>query len=319
MFGDLFTLLGIMGVMLAMNWMLALVTFSVIPFFFLVTNWFRRGRARVLPGDAQVGGPHQRLPAGEPHRHGGGAALPARGAERARPSRPINRQHADANIAPIFYYAVFYPAIDDPGRRGHRAHPALRRRHACSWGRSRMGALVAFVQYSERFWRPISDLSEKFNILQPAMASSERIFLLLDTEPRVVASPAPPGGSPAVRGRVGFEHVWFSFALPATARSWVAARHRLHGGARDGASPSWARRGRARPRSSACSTRFYDVQKGRVTLDGVDIRDLDPAAAPLVARPRAPGRPPLLGHDRLQHPPGLGHLRRAHPRRPPGR
>ncbi|WP_146751235.1 ATP-binding cassette domain-containing protein, partial [Pseudomonas aeruginosa] len=79
-----------------------------------------------------------------------------------------------------------------------------------------LGVLVAFIQYSERFWRPISDLSEKFNILQAAMASSERIFLLLDTEPQV-AGRAGARALPAVVGRVAFEGVWFSY----TGQEWV--------------------------------------------------------------------------------------------------
>ena len=112
----------------------------------------------------------------------------------------INRAHADANVAPIFYYAVFYPAID--------VLAAVAVALILLYGGGRvlagtlsLGALVAFIQYSERFWRPISDLSEKFNILQAAMAASERIFTLLDTAPQVVAR-AQPIRLLAVRGRV---------------------------------------------------------------------------------------------------------------------
>jgi ATP-binding cassette subfamily B protein len=140
-----------------------------------------------------------------------------------------------------------------------------------------IGALVAFVQYSERFWRPISDLSEKFNILQAAMASSERIFTLLDTRPQVVAPPEPVRLA-TVRGAVGFEGVWFGYT-PAS----------------DGGEPDWVLRDidfRVEPGKSVALVgatgagktsiisllmRFYDVQRGRVSLDGVDVRQLDPA------------------------------------------
>lgn len=109
----------------------------------------------------------------------------------------------------IFYYAVFYPAID--------VLAALTAALILLYGGSRvlsaglsLGALVAFVQYSERFWRPIADLSEKFNLLQAAMASSERIFELLDTRPEVVP-PSAPVVLPRVHGRVAFENVSFSY------------------------------------------------------------------------------------------------------------
>src|SRR5215472_17351769 len=184
-FGDLFTLLGIMAVMLRMNASLALVTFSMIPLFFLVTNWFRRGARESF---RQVRKCVARINAFLQENLNGMSVVQlfSREDRNLERFREINRQHADANMAGIFYYAVFYPAIE--------FLPALATALILLYGGGRvlastltLGALVAFIQYSERFWRPISDLSEKFNILQAAMASSERIFTLLDTKVEISA------------------------------------------------------------------------------------------------------------------------------------
>ncbi len=210
-FGDLFTLFGIMGVLLALDWRLALVTFSVIPLFFLVTNWFRKGarqsfretrkwvaRINAFLQENLTGMSVIQLFRREERNHAAFAV--------------VNRKHADANMTAIFYYAVFYPAIELLAALAvalillYGGSSVLR-------GTLTLGALVAFIQYSERFWRPISDLSEKFNVLQAAMASSERIFLLLDTVPEVQAM-ADAVRLPDVKGRVAFEGVWFSYASP---------------------------------------------------------------------------------------------------------
>jgi ATP-binding cassette subfamily B multidrug efflux pump len=268
-FGDLFTLFGIMGVMLAMNWKLALVTFSVIPLFFVVTNWFRRGsratfrevrrwvaRINAFLQENITGMPVVQLFRREPRNREAFAA--------------INRSHTDANLAQIFYYAIFYPAIE--------LLAALATALILLYGGWRvigatltLGALVAFIQYSERFWRPISDLSEKFNILQAAMASSERIFTLLDTEPRVVA-PARPVRLEKVRGRVGFEGVTFGY------QPGSPVLQDIDFAVEPGKSVALVgATGAGKTSIISLLTRFYDVQQGRVTLDGVDVRELDPA------------------------------------------
>jgi len=110
----------------------------------------------------------------------------------------------------IFYYAVFYPAIEFLAVLATALILVYGGGQVLAFGTT-LGVVVAFIQYSERFWRPISDLSEKFNVLQAAMASSERIFLLLDTRAEVVSPPAPRRLGP-VKGRVAFEGVSFSYA-----------------------------------------------------------------------------------------------------------
>jgi ATP-binding cassette subfamily B multidrug efflux pump len=268
-FGDLFTLFGIMGVMVAMNWKLALVTFSVIPLFFVVTNWFRAGsRAtfrEVRRWVARINAFLQENITGMP------VVQLFRREERNREAfAAINRQHTDANLAQIFYYAVFYPAIELLAALA-TALIILYGGWRVIAGTLTLGALVAFIQYSERFWRPISDLSEKFNILQAAMASSERIFTLLDTEPKVV-TPDTPVHLEKVRGRVGFENVTFGYQ-PGT-----PVLQDIDFTVEPGQSVALVgATGAGKTSIISLLTRFYDVQQGRVTLDGVDVRALDPA------------------------------------------
>src|SRR5437868_12990665 len=123
----------------------------------------------------------------------------------------IDREHRGANIDSIFYYAVFYPAIEIVSTLAtalilwYGGGSVMQRTLT-------LGALVAFIQYSQRFFRPISDMSEKFNVMQAAMASSERIFKLLD-EPVVVESPARPSARPEpASGHIVFDHVWFAYS-----------------------------------------------------------------------------------------------------------
>jgi ATP-binding cassette subfamily B multidrug efflux pump len=268
-FGDLFTLLGIMGVMLAMNWRLALVTFSVIPFFFAVTNWFRRGARssfrEVRRWIARINAFLQENLTGMAT-----VQLFRREERNAAEFAAINRAHADANLRSIFYYAVFYPAIDLLAAIAV-ALILLYGGHRVQIGALTIGGFVAFLQYTDRCWRPISDLSEKFNILQGAMASSERIFLLLDTPPEVNAR--PDSVSPAqVAGRVAFEEVSFAYAEP------NEVVHDISFTVEPGRSLAIVgATGAGKTTITNLLTRFYDVQKGRITLDGIDVRDWEPA------------------------------------------
>ena len=282
-FGDLFTLFGIMGVMVWMNWRLALVTFAVIPLFFVVTNWFRRGSRRsfreVRKWIARINAFLQENITGMSV-----VQLFRREERNVAAFAEINRKHADANMDQIFYYAVFYPAIELLAAVA-TALILLYGGAGVLTGALTLGALVAFVQYSERFWRPIADLSEKFNILQQAMASSERIFALLDTSLEVQAPPSPVRLG-EVQGRIGFENVSFAYNAPADGAP---------AGGDAKAEPQWVLQdidfvvppgrsvalvgatGAGKTSIISLLARLYDVQRGRVTLDGVDVRDLDPA------------------------------------------
>src|SRR6476620_2894875 len=212
-FGDVFTLLGIMIVLVIMDWRLALVAFAVLPLIVVVTQWFRRHvRDSYRPVRTWIA----RINAFLQEHITGMATVQLCRRERRSSARfdEINSAHRDANVDSILYYAVFYPAIEVIGALAS----ALIIWFGGGWtmeGTLTLGSLVAFLQYSQRFFRPISDMSEKFNVLQAAMASSERIFKLLD-EPVEIASPEKPI-APRVDGRGGhivFDQVWFAYNHP---------------------------------------------------------------------------------------------------------
>jgi ATP-binding cassette subfamily B protein len=279
-FGDVFTLAGIMAVMLGMNWRLALVAFAVLPLIAFITQWFRR---HVRESYRTVRGLIARINAFLQENITGMATVQLFRREGVNYNRfeAIDRQHRDANIDSIFYYAVFYPAIE--------AVSALASALIIWYGGASviggtvsLGALAAFLQYSQRFFRPISDMSEKFNVLQSAMASSERIFKLLD-EPVRIESPAQPVARPAARsgaaggsGRIVFDHVWFAYneAQPDGEPDWVLkdVSFAVEPGHRLGIVGAT---GSGKTTLINLLLRFYDVQRGRITIDGVDVRDLD--------------------------------------------
>ena len=276
-FGDVFTLVGIMVTMTWMNWRLALVAFSVLPLIVLVTQWFRRN---VRDTYRVVRGWIARINAFLQENITGMMTVQLFRREALNFSRfdDIDRKHRDANIESIFYYAVFYPAIE--------AISALASALIIWYGGESvlrntltLGALVAFLQYSQRFFRPISDMSEKFNVLQTAMASSERIFKLLD-EPVAIQPPAKPIARPvpAARaaaegsggGHIVFDHVWFAY----NDEEWVLrdVSFDVRPGERIGIVGAT---GSGKTTLINLLLRFYDVQRGRITVDGVDIRQLD--------------------------------------------
>ena len=272
-FGDVFTLAGIMGVMLWMNWRLALVAFSVLPLIFFVTQWFRRN---VRESYRTVRGLIARINAFLQENITGMSTVQLFRRERLNFARfdTIDREHRDANIDSIFYYAVFYPAIEVVSTLAtsliiwYGGGSVIQRTLT-------LGALVAFVQYSQRFFRPISDMSEKFNVMQSAMASSERIFKLLD-EPVAVESPAKPAKRPApAPGHIRFEEVWFAYnAGEAGQPNWVLRdiTFDVRPGERVGIVGAT---GSGKTTLINLLLRFYDVGRGRITVDGVDIRKLD--------------------------------------------
>jgi ATP-binding cassette subfamily B multidrug efflux pump len=185
-FGDVFTLIGIMAVLAWMDWRLALVAFSVLPLIALITQWFR---TNVRESYRTVRLWIARINAYLQERITGMSTVQLfrREPRDFAAFDEIDRAHRNANVDSIFYYAVFYPAVE--------LVSALAAALIIWYGGGRvmtdaltLGSLVAFLQYSQRFFRPISDMSEKFNVLQGAMASSERIFALLDT-PVEVTSP----------------------------------------------------------------------------------------------------------------------------------
>ena len=267
-FGDIFTLAGIMIVLLVMDWRLALVAFSVLPLIVLITQWFRRN---VRDSYRTVRSWIAKINSFLQENITGMATVQVFRREGRNYGRfdAINLGHRDANIESIFYYAVFYPAIEVVG--------ALATALIIWWGGGyvvqatvTLGELVAFLQYSQRFFRPISDMSEKFNVLQSAMAASERIFKLIDTPVSVVSGTAS-APSPW-RGHVVFDHV--SFAYNADECVLRDVSFEVKPGERVGIVGAT---GAGKSTIINLLMRFYDVSQGRVLMDGVDIRELDVA------------------------------------------
>jgi ATP-binding cassette subfamily B protein len=267
-FSDALTLVGIMVMMLAMNWRLALVTFAVLPIIVAVSQWFRKN---VRDSYRVVRGWIARINAFLQENITGMATVQLFGREALNFRRfdEIDRKHRDAYVDSIFYYSVFYPAVE--------AVSSLAAALIVWYGGGRhlddaltIGSLVAFLQYSQRFFRPISDMSEKFNILQAAMASSERIFKLLD-EPVAVAAPAAPAVRPApAAGHIVFDRVWFAYNEDNFVLRDVSFEVRP--GERVGIVGAT---GSGKTTLINLLLRFYDVNRGRITVDGVDVRDLD--------------------------------------------
>jgi ATP-binding cassette subfamily B multidrug efflux pump len=297
-FGDIFTLVGIMIVLVTMDWRLALLAFSVLPLIVLVTQWFRR---HVRESYRTVRIWIARINAFLQEHITGMTTVQLFRRERRSYDRfdGINRQHRDANVESIFYYAVFYPAIEIIGALA----AALLIWFGGGWtmqGTLTLGSLVAFILYSQRFFRPISDMSEKFNVLQAAMASSERIFKLLDTPVGIVGSDARTVGSsqdrgvgnlpdraterpsdraterpdvrapgPRKKGHILFDHVWFAYNGTDFVLKDVSFEVRP--GERVGVVGAT---GAGKSTLINLLLRFYDVTRGRILIDGVDLREL---------------------------------------------
>jgi ATP-binding cassette subfamily B multidrug efflux pump len=297
---DIFVLAGILGVMLCMNWKLALITFAVLPFIVVATKIFRD---KVRDSYRRIRVAIARINSYLQEHVSGMVVLQLFNRERKAYTRfsEINRGHMEAYKDAILAYSLYYPAIDVlssiaiacviwfGGAGVMRNISVTSVAVSFNWktlvdfrlvrGAAELGVLVAFIQYALRFFRPIMDFSEKYNILQSAMAASERIFKLLDT-PVEVVSPAVTK-RPEGPGRIEFDHVWFAY------------REAPEGPATSDSSPDWVLRdvtfaiepgetvaivghtGAGKTTLISLLLRFYDVQKGAVRIDGVDVKDMD--------------------------------------------
>lgn len=216
-FEDVFALLGILGIMLWMNWKLALITFAVLPFIVFATKIFRD---KVRDSYRRIRVAIARINAYLQEHVSGMMVLQLFNRERRAFARfsEINRTHMDAFKDAILAYSVYYPVVD--------LFSSIAIACVIWWGgqdilrhmsggihvvtvTASLGVLIAFIQYAFRFFRPIMDFSEKYNILQSAMAASERIFKLLDAQVEVVSPSLTK--KPAGPGRIEFDHVWFAY------------------------------------------------------------------------------------------------------------
>jgi ATP-binding cassette subfamily B protein len=270
-FGDVFTLVAIMGMMLVIDVKLALVTFAVIPLVWLTAAIFRR---RVRDAFRDIRYRLARLNAFLQERLSGMRVVQlfGREADSARRFGDLNREHLGAHLRSITIYAIFFPVVE--------VLTAVATALLLWYGGLRVldetltvGVLAAFIQYTRRFFQPLQDLSEKFNLLQSAMASSERVFTLLD-EPVAVREPASPAALPRpVKGEVRFEGVWFRYSPDGP---WVLRDISFT------ASPGRTlalvgHTGAGKTTIVNLLLRFYDPERGRITVDGLDIRDLSTA------------------------------------------
>src|SRR5580692_6231996 len=218
-FEDVFVLAGIIAIMLRMNWKLALITFAVLPLIGIATKIFRD---RVRDSYRRIRVAIARINAYLQEHVSGMVVLQLFNREQRAFDKfsEVNAQHMDAFKDAIMAHAVYYPVVE--------VLSSVAIASVIWFGGNQvirnvvtLGVLVAFMQYAQRFFRPIQDLSEKYNILQAAMASSERVFKLIDTPPEIVSPDAPK--VPQGAGRIEFDHVWFAYRTLAQAAEEAAS------------------------------------------------------------------------------------------------
>lgn len=271
-FGDVFTIGAIVTAMLLLDWQLALVTFSVLPIVFLTAMLFRK-KVREAYRDIRIR--IARINAFLQERITGMSVVQLFGREEAAASRfaRINESHLQAHLRSITYYALFFPAIEILTAVAVALILWYGGMQAMG-GTITIGVIAAFLQYVRRFFRPIQDLSEKYNILQNAMASSERVFRLLDREPAIRdrdGAVAPE----AIEGRIEFEDVWFRYPTEDAAEQAAWVLEEISFVVEPGEKLAIVgATGAGKSTIVNLLMRFYEPQRGRILLDGTDIREL---------------------------------------------
>ncbi|HXG86294.1 MAG TPA: ABC transporter ATP-binding protein [Pyrinomonadaceae bacterium] len=271
--GDLVVIFAIIGMMFWLDWKLALVSLITVPLLFAATNWFRK-RARV--GFDKVRTRMATLNAFLQEHISGAQTVQLFNAERKTENRfhDINDDYRDANIETIYYYAIFYPLVDFIGAIGIAlliwfGGYQLLTGASASGNALTIGILIAFIQYSQQLFQPIRDLSDKFNVLQAAIVASHRIFLLLDL-PVQILTPEKPRKTGKAVGRIEFQNVWFAYKN----EDWVLKDVSFTVEAGESVALV-GHTGSGKTTVTNLLMRFYDVQRGKILLDGVDVRDWD--------------------------------------------
>jgi ATP-binding cassette, subfamily B, multidrug efflux pump len=270
--GDVVMIVAIAAVMFWMDWRLTLVALVTVPMLFTATNWFRKHARR---GYDRVRTRVARLNAFLQERLSGAQTVQIFNAEEKSRHQfhEINDDHRDANIETIFYYAVFFPLVDLIGAIGVALiiwYGGWRvMQNTDTYTVLSLGALVAFIQYSQQLFQPIRDISDKYNVLQAAIVASHRIFKAVDL-PVTVMTPAVAKKRGRAEGRIEFENVWFAYKED----DWVLKDVSFK--VEPGQSVALVgHTGSGKTTITNLLMRFYDVQRGRVLLDGVDVRDWD--------------------------------------------
>ena len=265
-FGDIILLAGIIGMLFYLNWKLALVLMLVLPAIFIATIIFR---TKVRKSFRQIRTRVARLNAFLQEHVSGMWVVQSFAAEKRTFEKfdTINSDLQDNHLKSVLYFAIFFPIVELLGAIS-LALIVWYGGGQIIQGALTLGALVAFIQYTERFFHPIRDLSEKYNILQQAMASSERIFKLLDEKPSITDRETP-SELQSVKGGIEFENLWFAY----NDEEWVLRdlNLKIEPGERIAVVGAT---GAGKTSLISLLLRFYEYQKGDVKLDGVSIRDL---------------------------------------------
>ena len=266
-FGDIFTLLGIMVVLLLLNWQLALITFTVLPMLIVMASYFR---IAMRDSFRAVRTRLSRMNAYIAENISGTLIVQLFTRERRNYDRfaSLNRDYYQANMRSTFYFILFSPAVSLISSAAVAAIVWYGGGRILERQGLTIGALVAFLSYASRFFVPIRDISEKYNILQSAMAASERIFAILD-EQVAVRDPEQPVVLPAVRGKVEFRDVWFAY----NPDDWVLRG--ISFTIQPGESVAFVgATGAGKTSLISLISRFYDVQGGQVLVDDLDVRQV---------------------------------------------
>jgi ATP-binding cassette, subfamily B, multidrug efflux pump len=311
-FEDIFVLAGILAIMLCVNWKLALITFAVLPFIAVATKLFRD---RVRDSYRRIRVAIARINAHLQEHVSGIVVLQLFNREKKAFATfsEVNAQHMEAFKDAIMAHAVYYPVVEVLSSiavasviwfGGHDvlsgwvitgvavsfSAKTLLAFHVVR-NATTLGVLVAFMQYAQRFFRPIQDLSEKYNILQSAMAAAERVFKLLDTPAEIVEAAITKTSDG--QGRIEFDHVWFAYRNVPGEGAKGKSSGIAGGGARaTHGEPDWVLRdvsikiepgetvaivghtGAGKTTLISLLLRFYDVQRGTIRIDGVDIKQM---------------------------------------------
>src|SRR5438105_9108698 len=265
--GDLVMIIAIIAVMIYMDWRLTLITLLTVPMLFAATNWFRK-HARL--GYDLVRIKIARIYSFLQEHFSGAQTVQLFNAETKSLARfaKINDEHRKANIDTIYYYAVFFPLVEFIGAVG-TALIIWYGGYRVMQSALSLGGLVAFIQYLSFLFQPIRDISDKYNVLQGAVVASPRIFKALDL-PILITSPQTPLKKGRAEGRIEFENVWFAYHE----EEWVLKDVSFT--VQPGQSVALVgHTGSGKTTITNLLMRFYDVQKGRILLDGVDVRDWD--------------------------------------------